>query len=215
MVNPEAKNVYIYWKPKANAEKAMKLGKNTGVFTTGKKKNGYSQIRYSFTYAYVKTSALKSVAPNTKKKYAWNIASTNYKFKLYGDEKGNFKPKYYNTYKKDLSVKQFWLFSTTYSTLSTNEFDTSKGLYSGQAEDGIYALTVKYPVKNNSTWVADGRKYKILSNNSKVKTPAGTFNNVVKVHVGNSISYYAPNKGLIKSQTKFKNKYSTNFALTK
>lgn len=213
------KKTYIYTKPRASTKMDyLPINKNSGVLTTGKTKNGYSQIRYAFNYAYVKTSVLKSVkANNSPNKYAWNT-SGNYKFKWYStSDKFVSKPIFYknNSYDKNLSTRDFWLYSNGNMTTGNNEFDTSKGLYSGASENGVFDLVVKYPVQKNKTWTVNNSKYKILSTKATVKTSAGTFKNVVKVKSGNYISYYAPNKGLIKTEAKYNNKYSTDFVLIK
>lgn len=215
-VKSSSKQVYVYRKASTSSEKSFPLGKNMGVMTTGKTQNGFSQIRSSFGYGYVKTSVLKSVKANTSsKKYAWNT-SGNYKFKLFKSHANkSFQPLFYKVYNKNLSVRNNWLYSDGNMTVGLNEFDTNKGLYSGLSENGIYNLVVKYPVKKNKSWTSEGQKYKILSTTVTVKTSAGTFKNVVKVKSGSYISYYAPNKGLIKTMSKKGKKYSTDFILMK
>lgn len=208
---------YIYRQPKKYAEKAEKLQKNMGVVTTGKTKNGYSQIRYAFNYAYVKTVALQSVKANTStKKYAWAI-NKKYNFKIpnYTGSNSSFKPKFYKTYSTSTAVRNFWLYPFAESTLTKTEYDTSKGLYEGVGEGSASTLVLKYPIKKNSIWTSNGVKYKILSTKATVKTAAGTFKNVVKVTDSYYVSYYAPNKGLIKVQYKDKNRYKTEMILSK
>lgn len=212
------KPTYIYQKASSSSEKREKIQKNMGVVATGKKKNGFSQIRYGFAYAYVKTTTLKSAKPNkSKKKYAWAI-NQKYKFKtpLY-EENSYMYPKFHKTYSTSPAVRNFWMY-TMYNAmvLTKTEHETSKGLYEGSGEGSSEILVLKYPIKKNSKWTSSGMKFKIISTKATVKTSAGTFKNVVKVKTDNySISYYAPNKGLIKQTTKSNGKYSTSMILIK
>ena len=79
--------------------------------------------------------------------------------------------------------------------------ETKKGLY-GSYGDYI----IPYPVKEGKVWYDKwdkSYKHKIIDSKRTIKIKAGTFKNVIVVKVKNtrnkdySVSYYAPNVGLI------------------
>lgn len=219
LVKNQKKTVYMYWKPSTASKKAGKLPKNSGVVTTGKTKNGFSQITYAFTFAYVKTADLKSVQANTSnKKYAWDISKNiYYKVPNYkgADAKSIYTGKFHKTYSTSPSLVNFWLYNLGPMLVTTREYDTKNGLYEGLSEEGELVLALKYPIKKNSTWYTYGVKNRIVSTNMTVQTPAGKFKNVVKVNRGGTLLYYAPNKGLIKISSKYGKKYQTDFIIAK
>lgn len=211
--------VYIYSKPTSKSTKNTQLPKNSAVVITGKTQNGFSQIRYAFNYAYVKTSSLAKVTKNSSSTRYARDTSKIYKYKnpdLAGSGyKQTFTSNYFRTHSAAKSLKNFWYYNTAPGPLAYNEYDTSKGLYEGFIEDGYLTLAMKYPVKKNSTWTSYGKTSKVVSTTETLKTTAGTFNNVKVVTNGGYTSYYAPNKGLIKQSYTYKKKAVTNLILVK
>ncbi|MEM1505931.1 hypothetical protein RG959_21270 [Domibacillus sp. 8LH] len=77
--------------------------------------------------------------------------------------------------------------------------ENNKGLYSGWPDDREYLTNLIYPLKVGKEWVTSSITYKIISIDGTLKTPAGTFNNVVTTKSSfGFIDYYAPNVGSIK-----------------
>lgn len=79
--------------------------------------------------------------------------------------------------------------------------ETKKGLY-----DSFTNKVISYPIKKGKVWYDkynENYKYKIIDSKRTVKTKAGTFKNVIVVKgndtksKGYSVSYYAPNVGII------------------
>lgn len=213
------KTVYIYSKPTTKSTKNTKLPKNSAVVVTGKTQNGFSQIRYAFSYAYVKTASLSKVSANNSLTSYARDTSKAYKYKnpdLAGSGyKQSFTASYLKKHKAAQSLKNFWYYNSAPGPLAFNEYDTSKGLYEGFIEDGYLTLAMKYPVKKNSTWTSYGKTSKVISTTKTVKTSAGTYKNVKVVTNNGYTSYYAPNKGLIKQSYTYKKKPVTNLILVK
>lgn len=211
--------VYIYSKPTTKSTKNTKLPKNSAVVVTGKTQNGFSQIRYAFNYAYVKTSSLSKVTVNKSSTRYARDTSKVYKYKnpdLAGSGyKQTFTADYLRTHKAAKSLKNFWYYNSELGPLAYNEYDTSKGLYEGFIEDGYLTMALKYPVKKNSTWSSYGKTSQVISTTTTVKTAAGTYKNVKVVKNNGYTSYYAPNKGLIKQSYTYKKKPVTNLILVK
>lgn len=210
---------YIYSKASASSTKHDKLPKNSAVVVTGKTSNGFSQIRYAFSYAYVKTSALsKSKSPTSSVRYARDI-SKSYAYSqpnLAGTGYNkNFTATYYKTHHASKALRNFWYYNSAPSPLAYSEYETKNGLYEGFVEDGYLTLILKYPVKSSSKWSSYGKTSEIISTKSTVKTLNGTFKNVVVVKNNGNYNYYAPNKGLIKQQYTYNKKRYTNLLLSK
>lgn len=79
--------------------------------------------------------------------------------------------------------------------------ETKNGLY-----DSFRNKDISYPVKKGKVWYDKynkNYKYKIIDSKRTIKTKAGTFKNVIVVKENNtkskgySVSYYAPNTGII------------------
>lgn len=202
------KTVHIFSKPSANSKKYVKLPKNSGVVVTGQTKNGFSKIRYQFQYAYVKTSALKKVSAKTGTHYARDI-SKKYRYDVPMNAGSiyarTFTASFLKTYKPSPAVTNFWFYKSSPTQFGITEYDTSKGLYTGDIEDGYLSLSIKYPIKKNLIWSGElGQKTKITQTKATVKTKAGTFKNVVVTQNGKMTYYYAPNKGLIQTKDRGK-----------
>jgi len=201
-------NTIVYSKPSLKSEKMTKIPANSGVVITGQTSKGFSKIRYQFGYAYVKTANLMKASSNTSTKYARNIHQKyHYDLPLNAGSgfARTFYAKYTTTYKYIPAVKNFWHLTSSPDQTSEAEYDTKKGLYVGDMEDGYLSLAIKYPVSTKKSWVGPyGTKTKVISKKNTVKTTAGTFKNVVSVKNGKIVSYFAPNKGLI--QVKENNK---------
>jgi hypothetical protein len=71
---------------------------------------------------------------------------------------------------------------------------------------GSPTLILKYPVHVGQTWKPNPKNhtFRITFITETVKTPAGTFKNVIEVKSSgwDSVSYYAKNFGLIKASKK-------------
>lgn len=203
-----SKTVYIYSKPSATSKKLQKLPKNSAVIITNKQSGDFTKIRYVFGYAFIKTASLKTATVNTGSPYARTINKV-YRYDIPYNKnstfKNNFTATYTNRYASNKSIQNFWHYSSSPDQKGVEEYETNKGLYVGDIEDGYLSLEVKYPVKKNATWTgAAGKKSTIISTTATVKTKAGTFNKVVIVKNNNDYSYYAPNKGLILLKNKDK-----------
>lgn len=202
------KTVHIFSKPSASSKKYVKLPKNSGVVVTGQTKNGFSKIRYQFQYAYVKTSALKKVSPKAGTHYARDI-SKKYRYDVPMNAGSiyarTFTASFLKTYKPSPAVTNFWFYKSSPTQFGIMEYDTAKGLYTGDVEDGYLSLSIKYPLKKNLIWSGElGQKTKITQTKATVKTKAGTFKNVVVTQNGKMTYYYAPNKGLIQTKDRGK-----------
>ncbi len=99
------------------------------------------------------------------------------------------------------------------------EKETSEGMFSIQTnkEDSNkkYSWDIKYPVKKGATWETKTANYQstleVISTNETITTPAGTFENVIKIKIdqdnfdsGNPdetlYCYYAPSVGFVKAE---------------
>ncbi|MGG3805204.1 hypothetical protein [Metabacillus fastidiosus] len=103
---------------------------------------------------------------------------------------------------------EFWRKENGYNYWSTNITDMNvEGFGFGEEEtkDGLYQEVVKiigYPVKKGKSWKDGDSTYEIRAVNWTLKTPVGTFKNVVEVRetikgYGYYTFFYAPNVGLI------------------
>ncbi|MGG3890052.1 hypothetical protein [Metabacillus fastidiosus] len=110
---------------------------------------------------------------------------------------------------------EFWKKENGYNNWSTTTDANGEGFGFGEHEtkDGLYLNDEKilaYPVKKGKTWKSSGNStYEIRAVNWTLKTPAGTFKNVVEVRetvkdFGYRTFFYAPGVGSILETTKAK-----------
>ncbi|GEK33592.1 SH3 domain-containing protein [Kurthia sibirica] len=201
-------SVYIYSKPSIKSAKLQKLPKNSAVVITSKKSGSFTKIRYIFGYAYIKTAHLSKATPANNAPLARDI-SKKYHYELPYNNGSRFNNKFNASFTKvyapNKAVQNFWLYHSEPDQKGVVEFDTTRGLYMGDIENGYLSLAVKYPTRKNATWSGSyGNKSRIISTKSTVKTTAGTFKNVVIVKNSGNYSYFAPNKGLILLKNKHK-----------
>jgi len=196
-----SKTVYIYRSPSATSKKLVKIPKNSAVIIVGPQSKGFSKIQFEFGFAYVKTSDLQKAKARNGTTYARNIQH-NYRYELPLNKgtsfKNTFTAKYMKTYAESKALKNFWLYKSEPDNKGIVEYDTAKGLYVGDTDDGYLSLAVKYGAKKGATWKGQyGDTSKVISTTATVKTAAGTYKNVTIVKSNGESSYYAPNKGLI------------------
>jgi uncharacterized protein YraI len=177
------------------AKKVGSLKKGTKVTVYSKTKSGWSEIRYNKKKAYVSTKYLKfatkqaSYNRDTSKVYVYKIEGKNYT--------------YSSTGKKYNKVWTIWNVKSAGENWTEIDQETSKGYYMGWPESEYYTALV-YPLKTGAKWEAweEGFKYtsNVTSMRKTVKTPAGTFKNVVEVKKSDGFTrYYVKDVGLIKS----------------
>ncbi|MEC2078384.1 hypothetical protein [Metabacillus fastidiosus] len=110
---------------------------------------------------------------------------------------------------------EFWKKENGYNYWSTIPEDSvGEGIRFGEHEtkDGLYendAKILAYPVKKGKGWKEWDFTYEVRAVNWTLKTPAGTFKNVVEVRetvkgYGYYTSFYAPNVGLVLQTSKTK-----------
>lgn len=114
---------------------------------------------------------------------------------------------------KDWQGFRLWEMDGDYKgEIGAVEKETTSGLY-----DGEYKI-LAYPIKSGKKWKDNfGHSYEIISTNKTIKTPAGTFKNVIAVKDEYEISYYAKGVGLIRLDNgeKMKKKYKNYYELVK
>jgi len=127
--------------------------------------------------------------------------------------KDNFNTVYTYKYAKKFGWKgnqgwNLWNVSESENGKVTNKYtaiskETKNGLYSGLSKSN-WLVDLKYPIKKGRTWTrveSDNEfDYTITSVNATVKTPSGTYKNVIKLHSSDSeyTYYFAKGIGLIK-----------------
>jgi uncharacterized protein YraI len=156
--------------------------KNNAQVAVYSAKNGWSEIRYNKKKAYVATQYLRM--------YSYLMDKTKvYTYKFDGKTQKI-------SYKGEYDGWDDWISHSDGSIFGVKE--DSKGLYTGFPESEYYT-DIFYPLKVCKEWLEWDVKYKITSINGTLKTPAGTFKNVVTVKSSEGYtSYYAPNVGFIK-----------------
>jgi hypothetical protein len=81
--------------------------------------------------------------------------------------------------------------------------ETSAGLFASDEGPSAFYEVLPYPIKLGKKWKgSDGSTIAIVGENKTVKTPAGTFKNVVVVQSGSEKSYYAAGYGCIRIDSK-------------
>jgi hypothetical protein len=119
-----------------------------------------------------------------------------HKIYTYTDYSGG---KVYDTYSEKYlgKVNGYDRWESTSSHVYSDIKETSSGLLDS------YGYDISYPIRLGKQWKVYNDTCKIIGVNKTVKTPAGTFKNVVVVDIvdesgNNGISYYAPGNGLIR-----------------
>ncbi|KKB40930.1 S-layer homology domain-containing protein [Bacillus thermotolerans] len=127
-------------------------------------------------------------AMNTNKVYHYSSYGGDVTFRYSGKKYENKWPIW------DISVNGVQMTSLV-------NYEDSEGYYYGHPDSDLSQM-MKYPVKAGESWNASlfgEEEIRTISSTTKtVKTPAGTFHNVVEVTSSTGIEYYAPNVGLIK-----------------
>ncbi|WP_309087184.1 SH3 domain-containing protein [Domibacillus sp.] len=168
--------------PGASYKTVGSLKNNASVSVYSHIKNGWTEIGYKSKRAYIATQNVRmySYLMDKKKVYTYKSGGEIFTVKYQG--------KYF--------VWDQWIDDDgNISAVKEN----NKGLYSGWPDDREYLTNLVYPLKVGKEWVTSGITYKIISIDGTLKTPAGTFNNVVTTKSSfGFIDYYAPNVGSIK-----------------
>lgn len=171
--------------PGTNYKSIGSLNNNAKVTVYSQSKSGWSQIGYKKGKAYVSTKYLRmySYLMDKTKIYTYKYEGKTYKH--------SYKGKY----------DQWDQWKTSSSSATYLVYEDSKGLYTGYPESEYY-IDLSYPLKVGKSWTVgyegEGTS-KIIALNGTVKTPAGTFKNVVTVKSSDGyVSYLAPNVGFIK-----------------
>ncbi len=203
-------SVKIYRKASTKSGVMDSVKNNQGVVVLKKLNNGWSKVSLQFSTGYISSKYLQSAKANTKTPYAMNTNKT-YSYYSPGNKGSGFrtlyKAKFKTVFSSNKTLTNFWYLNAEPDPYGRMEYETSKGLYTGNKDVGIAQLAIKYPVKLNKTWKGlDGQTLKIVATNKKLKIKAGTFKNVivVKDSKGKTYSYYAPKVGLIKQTFKGK-----------
>ncbi|USK58574.1 SH3 domain-containing protein [Peribacillus asahii] len=179
-------------------KKVGSLKKDAGVYVYSKTKSGWSEIRYKKKKAYVMTKYLKfadSYLRDKSKVYTYRSSDGEKYQELYTGES-------YDGWDEWVSNEGIYIMR-----------EDTKGLYEG-VFDGGYSVQIEYPIKVGKSWAASDNEdtARILSVNKTIKTPAGTFKNVVEVRYKYSdgyfyTAYFTKNVGLIKIVSKNKKYY--------
>ena len=157
------------------------LKNNASVSVYSHTKNGWTEIGYKSKRAYVATQSLRMYSYLMDKKKAYTYKSGGVIFTL------KYQGKYFGW--------DQWIDNDDISVAR----EDSKGLYFGWPDDREYLTNLVYPLKVGKEWVTSDITYKIISIDGTLKTPAGTFENVVTTKSSYGfIDYYAPNVGSIK-----------------
>ena len=167
------------------------LKNNASVSVYSQSKNGWSQIGYKKGKAYVSSQYLRM--------YSYLMDKT--KIYTYKSEGKTYK----HSYKGKYDGWDEWMTSSSNATYLV--YENNEGLYTGYPESEYYT-DLAYPLKVGKSWTigyeGEGTS-KITALNGTLKTPAGTFKNVVTVKDDDGyVSYYAPNVGFIKGTYKGK-----------
>lgn len=223
-----AHSVYVHSKPSANAKKVGTLWKGDKVIIYSKSKTGWAKIKFNKKTAYVFSSYLifnkntvqttptkkqtntnqtssnqtssKQATKNTTKsstseKTSYRPLTTNTYYYVENGQKG----KLYSTNKRNSTGWTYWYKKTGANPKQTILVrESTKGLDAQFNKSGSVHLLV-YPFVKGQVFNAGNEKNKIVSILSKMTVKAGSFKTVIGVKAANgTISYYAPNAGIIK-----------------
>ncbi|MCI2256518.1 SH3 domain-containing protein [Domibacillus sp. PGB-M46] len=162
------------------------LKNNASVSVYSQSKDGWSQIGYKKGKAYVSSQYLRmySYLQDKTKIYTYKSEGKTYK----------------HSYKGKWDKWDEWVTSSSNATYLV--YEDSEGLYSGFRHSEYY-IDLAYPLKVGKSWTigyeGEDTSSKITALNGTLKTPAGTFKNVVTVKSSDGyVSYLAPNVGFIK-----------------
>ncbi|MFE6170202.1 hypothetical protein ACFVP8_20330 [Viridibacillus arvi] len=102
-----------------------------------------------------------------------------------------------------------------YIGLGKEERQNKKGyyFYSSATPNGRPDAVTNKPVKGKKYTNKYGSSYVVTSTNATVKTKYKTFKNCMVIKYGNYYEYYAPHYGLVKSTTKAKKGFTTDWEL--
>ncbi|OCA92936.1 SH3 domain-containing protein [Pseudobacillus wudalianchiensis] len=167
--------------PGTNYQKVGSLKNNTAVTVYSQLKNGWSQINYNNKKAYVSSQYVRmySFLMDKTKIYTYKTEGSYYKTQYVGK---------YRDWDKWVDNEGFYI---------TKE--DSKGLYTGWPNAAFFT-DLAYPLKVGMEWTDWEVKNKIIAINGTLKTPAGTFKNVVTVKSSDGYTtYFAQNVGFLKA----------------
>lgn len=213
-----AHSVYVHSKPSASAKKVGTLWKGDKVIIYSKSKTGWAKIKFNKQTAYVYSSYLifnknavqttptkkqtstKKATTNTtnastSKKTSYRPLTTNTYYYVENGQKG----KLYSTNKRNSTGWTYWYKKTGANPNQTILVrESAKGLDAQFSKSGSVHLIV-YPFVKGQVYNTGNGKSKIVSILSKMTVKAGSFKTVIGVKSANgTISYYAPNAGIIK-----------------
>ncbi|MFS0634875.1 SH3 domain-containing protein [Mesobacillus foraminis] len=180
----------------------LRKGSVIQIYSTGK---GWGEIRLNNKKAYV---SLKYIKLSPVMFFKRDKAKT-YTYTVYG-EKRVYKYQSSSTFGTPYQWNK-WIVEAEepavfYERESTGELQTASENHEGKL--GSPTILLKYPIYLGQTWKPNPKNHSftVTSTAKTVKTPAGTFKNVIEVKSTglDSIYYYAKNIGLIKSIEKGK-----------
>lgn len=169
----------------------LKKGTIVQIYST---KKGWGEVWFKNKKAYVSLKYIKLSSSLSFKK----DKTKTYVFKTYGDK---------SVYKY-VSSSRFgtpyewnkWTMEMGETTVFYERESKSELLLSSNPK-GSATIQLKYPLYVGQTWKPNpkNQSFKITALNKTVKTPAGTFKNVIEVKQGSiAVYYFAKNIGLIK-----------------
>lgn len=183
-----AKSLTVRSKPSTSSKNMGSLKKGTKIKVYTITKSGWAETRYRQKKTYVLSKYLHmSYLLNKSKIYTYRNLETEKK-EIW-------------TYKKHDKGWDLWEVSNQKGYYQIVKEDTSglHGVYGGAYSENVTDL--KYPIKKGKTWTnwieESSYKLTITSVKKTLKTPAGTFKNVVEVKGPDWTNYYAPNVGWI------------------
>lgn len=177
----------------------LKKGNVIPIYSTSK---GWGVTRYKNKKAYVSLKYIK-LTPAPAMSFTMDKSKT-YVYSVYGEE----------TVYKYLSSSKFgtpyqwnkWIVEKEDVNVYYERESDSELLLASEEQDGSIGhptVMLKYPLYVGQTWkpLQKSGSVKITSMNKSVKTPAGTFKNVIEVKSSqaDSVAYYAKNIGMIKT----------------
>ncbi|WP_050614472.1 SH3 domain-containing protein [Bacillus testis] len=185
-------------KASETSKKVGSLAHGTSVQVTVNLTNGWTEIIYNKKKAFVASAYLSFAAASSPATFKKNPA------KIYQYKSMDGVHTYKSDGKKYNKTWIIWNGQGPKYRQTVVEQETKDGLLNGWPNSS-YETTLKYPLKVGTTWVEsyeNGTTAQILSLTKSVKTPAGTFLNVVEVkNSEGKISYYAPNVGFVQELT--------------
>lgn len=180
-----AKILNVREKGTTSSKKVGSLPKGSIIYVYAKTKNGWSETWFKNKKAYVQTKYLKLSSKLSFKKDKTKV----YTFW----ESGSISTE---RYLGRINGKDVWESQGEGYHIGYTEDETKNGLY--YEGEGERSLVIPFPLIVGKSWYSAGEKNIITSLTKTVKTPAGTFKNVIEIKNGSIKYYYARSVALIK-----------------